>query len=128
MHAIPCVQAATWRLIGVPLHEPAPEGSPAIPGANPLNDAASAYAIAMVVLIVSMIVGVGALALYLRWRSRHPLPQPESLDQFFEENGEGGEPPSPPASATPEPKAPWEKPANWWRGGEEDSEAPPESR
>lgn len=108
----------------VTLDEPAPAGAAAKP--NPLNDAIGAYALAMVAIIVFITLSVAALAVYLRWRSRHPLPQPESLEQFFEEHGGGesddGEPCSdeaPPQGR--DPREPWERPSDWWKKGDRPS-------
>ncbi len=92
---------------------------------NPLNDAMDAYAIAMLLVIAFISLSVAALGGYLYWRAHHPLPEPESLDRFFEEHGgspalDDGLPSESTKRESPAVPESWERPADWWRNPDGD--------
>ncbi len=78
------------------------------------SPAARGMALAMVALIVLVISGVAALALYLRHKANHPSPVQKVLDHLQTEI----RPPSPEASVkdqeTPASEA-WSRSPDWWK-------------
>ena len=75
------------------------------------QQASAAYAASMAAVICLMTAALLGALLYLRWRSRHPMPEPDSVGAALE-TAESGEPST---------AAEWGKPADWWRRKEQGS-------
>lgn len=70
-----------------------------------VEPASNAYALSMAGVVGGMIVCLLGALLYFRWRSAHPLPEPDSVRTVLSDSpktGDSGE-------------EGWEKPADWWK-------------
>ncbi len=67
--------------------------------------ASNAYALSMAGVVGGMIVCLLGALFYFRWRSAHPLPEPDSVRTVLSESPETGDPG----------EGGWEKPADWWK-------------
>lgn len=70
------------------------------------------YSLVMGIVISGMIAAMLGLVFYLRWRSAHPLPEPDSVRSIVEEKAV-----NPKRETPPEAGDNWERSADWWKPG-----------
>ena len=96
-------------------------------GSSTWVEADSAMALFLVGLVAGMLIGIGIFFGYIVYRERKYLEEPDDLDQLLEEVSRESDltnplfvDESPTGEEIPEPTDPWERPADWWKSGDED--------
>lgn len=89
-------------------------------------EADSAAALFLIGLVVGMVLGIGIFFGYIMWREKKIAEAPDDLDALLEEISQDAERANPlfvddPAAGEeiPEPTDPWERPADWWKNGDD---------
>ncbi|MDF1850473.1 MAG: hypothetical protein P1U85_06560 [Verrucomicrobiales bacterium] len=87
----------------------------------------SAMALFLVGLVAGMLLGIGIFFGFIVWREKQCTQETDDLDALLEEVSREADlanplfvDESPSGEEIPEPTDPWERPADWWKNGEDE--------